>query len=689
MANTEATRTTSSDPLQRELRFLKGVGPCRAAELARAGLRTTDDLLHRFPIRFEDRSRRRRSTDLRPGESAAVCGDVVSAGLRRTRRRGFSLFEMLVRDDAGTLKVVWMNQPFLQEVFSPGQRVALYGKVEWREPGGVRLTNPQYELVDGAEGDDDGGIHTGRIVPVYERIGSLTTKQLRRLVHDVLQQMPTALEDPLPAALRRREALLDRREALWTAHFPAANTSLQLLNTFRAPAQTRLIFEELFLFQLGLGLRRHAMAEERKPRTIRVDDSIRRSALAVLPFRLTAGQKTALRAIVDDMRRSRPMNRLLQGDVGCGKTIVALLAALVVMENGLQVAFMAPTELLAEQHYLSIGRVLAASRFRVTSLTGSASARARRDTVTALESGAADLVVGTHALVQREVRFRELGLAIIDEQHRFGVLQRATLRDKGRRPDVLVMTATPIPRTLALTSYGDLDVSVIRDLPPGRRVVKTKVEPEGRRDAVYEFVERRLGEGRQAYVVFPLVEESDKIDLKAATTMAETLAGRFSDHAVGLLHGRMKPAERDAVMRRFVAGEVPLLVSTTVVEVGVDVPNATVMVVEHAERFGLAQLHQLRGRVGRGPHQSYCRLLYQGPLSEMARARLKVVAGSTDGFEIAEQDLQLRGPGEMLGTRQSGMPTLRVANLIRDHDLMETARREAFAALRIPASPRR
>ena len=589
---------------------------------------------------------------------------------------------MLVRDDAGMFKVVWMNQPFLQEVFSAGQRVALYGKVEWREPDGLRVTNPQYEVIADAQEDDDRGIHTGRIVPVYERVGSLPTKQLRRLVHDVLRQLPAELEDPLPAALRSRHALPDRREALWAAHFPAADTSLELLNRFRSPAQTRLIFEELFLFQLGLGLRRRAMAEERKPRAIRVDDAIRRSALAVLPFRLTAGQQVALRAIVDDMRRPRPMNRLLQGDVGCGKTIVALLAALVVMENGLQVAFMAPTELLAEQHYLSVGRILGPSRFRVVSLTGSGGAKARRDTVTAIETGEANLVVGTHALVQRDVRFHELGLAIIDEQHRFGVLQRATLRDKGRQPDVLVMTATPIPRTLALTSYGDLDVSVIRDLPPGRRPVKTKLEPESHRDAVYEFVRRRLRQGRQAYVVYPLVEESAKIDLKAATTMAESLADVFGDHTVGLLHGRMKPEERAAVMQRFAAGEVHLLVSTTVIEVGVDVPNASVMVVEHAERFGLAQLHQLRGRVGRGPHQSYCRLLFQGPLSEMARARLKAVAGSTDGFDIAEQDLQLRGPGEMLGTRQAGVPTLRVADLTRDHELMVTARREAFAALR-------
>jgi ATP-dependent DNA helicase RecG len=659
---------------------MKGVGPRRAAELERAGLRTADDLLHRFPIRFEDRSRLRRSTELRPGEAAAVCGEVVSAGLRRTRRRGFTLFEMLLRDDAGMFRVIWMNQPFLQDVFSPGQRVALYGKVEWRDPGGLRLTNPQYELTDG-EGDDD-GMHTGRIVPVYERIGSLTTKPLRRLVHDVLQRLPPALDDPLPVALRRRHALPGRREALTASHFPATETSLELLNTFRSPAQTRLILEELFLFQLGLGLRRQAHAEKQKSHAIRVDDTIRRAALAVLPFRLTPDQKTALRTIVDDMRRPRPMNRLLQGDVGCGKTIVALLAALVVMENGLQVAFMAPTELLAEQHYLSIGRLLAGSRFRVTSLTGGAGAKTRRETVTAIETGAADLVVGTHALVQRDVRFRALGLAIIDEQHRFGVLQRATLREKGRQPDVLVMTATPIPRTLALTSYGDLDVSVIRDLPPGRRLVKTKLEPESRRDAVYEFVRRRLREGRQAYVVYPLIEESAKTDLKAATTMAEALAELFPASTVGLLHGRMKPVDRGAVMRGFAAGEVHLLVATTVVEVGVDVPNASIMVIEHAERFGLAQLHQLRGRVGRGLHQSYCRLLYQRPLSEMARARLKAVSGSTDGFDIAEQDLQLRGPGEMLGTRQSGVPTLRVADLIRDHDLMETARREAFAVLR-------
>ena len=638
-----------------------------------------DDLLHRLPIRYEDRSRQRQSSDIRAGETVAMGGEVVSSGLRRTRRRGFSLFEMLVRDDAGMFRVVWMNQPFLQDVFAPGQRIALYGKVEQRHSGGLRLTNPQYELVDAAE--EEAGIHTGRIVPIYERIGSLTTKQLRQLVLAALRQLPTECPDALPEALRRRHGFPNRHDALWGAHFPAPETPLETLNRGRSPALLRLIFEELFLFQLGLGLRRRNWTGRQKSRVPQVDDHIRRSALAVLPFRLTSGQKSALRAIVEDMCRRQPMHRLLQGDVGCGKTIVALLAALVAMENRLQVALMAPTELLAEQHYLSIRLLLAQSRFKTVLLTGSAGAAARREALAALERGDAHLVIGTHTLVQQEVRFRELGLVVIDEQHRFGVLQRATLRDKGPQPDVLVMTATPIPRTLALTSYGDLDVSVIRDLPPGRRPVKTSVLPESRRDDVYAFLRRHLDRGRQAYVVYPLVDESAKIDLKAATVMFHTLAAVFSDYTVGLLHGRMKPDERDAVMRRFTAGAIHVLVATTVIEVGVDVPNATVMVVEHAERFGLAQLHQLRGRVGRGPHQSYCRLLHDGPLSDLARGRLKAVATSTDGFEIAEQDLQLRGPGEMLGTRQSGVPTLRVANLVRDHDVMEDAVREARSTL--------
>ena len=675
--------------LHTELRFLKGVGPRRAAELERAGLRTSDDLLHRFPFRYEDRSRFVRSSELRRGEAAAVRGQVVSTGLRHTRRRGFSLFEMLLRDEAGAFRAVWMNQPYLKTVFSPGQTVLLYGAPEWGESGGLRLSNPQYELLGGGEGGDDGdgreagrGLHSARVVPVYERIGTLTTKQLRGLVHRALEQLPPDLDDPLPAGLRARLRLPDRRQALREAHFPAPDASLSRLNRFRSPAQVRLILEELFLFRLGLEVRGRARTRERKPHAVRVDDRIRRSALAVLPFRLTPGQRGALRTIVDDLRRPHPMNRLLQGDVGCGKTIVALLAALVALENGLQVAFMAPTELLAEQHYLTLRPLLARSRFRVVSLTGSQGAKARRDTLAALEQGEAHLAVGTHALVQRAVAFRRLGLAIIDEQHRFGVRQRATLREKGRRPDVLVMTATPIPRSLALTAYGDLDVSVIRDRPPGRTPVDTRIEPESRRGAVHALVERELRLGRQAYVVYPLVDESDKLDLKAAAVMVDTLARRFPGRAVELLHGRMKSDEREAVMARFAGGGVDVLAATTVIEVGVDVPGASIMVVEHAERFGLAQLHQLRGRVGRGPGRAWCRLLYQEPLSDAGRARLEAVAGTTDGFKLAEHDLRLRGPGEVLGTRQSGLPTLRLANLVRDQDLMDVARDEAARAMR-------
>ena len=680
------TRASTGADLGAALRFLKGVGPRRAAELERAGLRTCDDLLYRFPLRYEDRSRLVRSSDLRPGEAAAVRGTVVSTGLRHTRRRGFSLFEMLARDDAGTFRAVWMNQPYLKTAFSPGQRVQLYGTPEWRDPGGLRLINPQYEVL--GEGDEGGGeqeagsgLHSARVVPVYERIGTLTTKRLRGLVHHALGQMPPDLDDPLPVDLRLRRRLPDRHRALREVHFPPPDTSLAELNRFRSPAQVRLILEELFLFRLGLQVRVQARTRKRKPHAVRVDDRIRRSALAVLPFRLTPGQKDALRTIVDDLCRPYPMNRLLQGDVGCGKTIVALLAALVALENGLQVAFMAPTELLAEQHYLTLRRLLARSRFRVVALTGSHGAKARRDTIAALERGDAHLVVGTHALVQQSVAFRALGLAIIDEQHRFGVRQRATLRDKGRQPDVLVMTATPIPRSLALTAYGDLDVSVIRDRPPGRTPVDTRIEPESRRDAVHALVERELRLGRQAYVVYPLVDESDKVDLKAATVMVDTLARRFPDHEVDLLHGRMKSDARETVMARFAGGDVDVLVATTVIEVGVDVPGASVMVVEHAERFGLAQLHQLRGRVGRGPGRAWCRLLYHEPLSDVGRARLEAVAATTDGFELAEHDLRLRGPGEVLGTRQSGLPTLRVANLVRDQDLMDIARDEAERAL--------
>ena len=678
-------------PIETPLQFLKGVGPRRAADLQRVGLATVEDLLYRFPIRYEDRGQFQTIASLRPGASASVAGEVISCGVRPTRRPRFKIFEMLVRDHTGSLRAVFFNQGFLTDVFHPHQRVILFGRLELTSHG-LQLQNPQYEILKQEAGADAGDagtadaeedtLHTGRIVPVYEKTGTLTTKMQRVLVHQALLQLPSDLADPLPHEVRERLALVDRRRALADVHFPPAGTPVEALNAFRSAAQRRLIFEEFFLFQLGLVLRRRQADAERKPRSVVISDDIRESARRVLPFKLTGDQKKVIAEIVEDMKRPQPMNRLLQGDVGSGKTIVALLAALVAMENGLQVAFMAPTEILAEQHFITIRRLLEASRFRMVLLTGATPAKKRRESQAELSGGSIHLAVGTHALVQDPVLFRELGLVVIDEQHRFGVLQRATLRAKGLHPDVLVMTATPIPRTLALTTYGDLDVSIMREMPPGRFPIKTVAKPESRREEIYDFIRRQIDTGRQIYVVYPLVEESEKVDLKAATEMADHLAQDvFPTYRVALLHGRMKPDAKERVMGAFARGEFDILVSTTVIEVGVDVSNAAVMLVEHAERFGLSQLHQLRGRVGRGPHQSYCVLLYQYPLTDQGRARLKALTESTDGFEIAERDLELRGPGDFFGTRQSGMPTLRVGDLVRDHTLMEEARREAAAAL--------
>jgi ATP-dependent DNA helicase RecG len=669
------------DWLATPLRFVRGVGPRRGADLERVGLHTVEDLLLRFPLRYEDRAALATIRELRPGRTATVIGEVLSSGLRTTRRPGFRLFEMIVRDATGHVRVVFPNQAFLRDVFRSGQQVVLFGTLELRGAG-LQFTNPEYEIVRGDADDDEGTIHTGRIVPIYEKAGSVTPRMQRTLVHHLLADLPEDIADPVPPEVRTALDLADRRRAIVETHFPAPGTDLSVLNAFRAPAQTRLIYEEFFLFQAGLILLKRRHASVTKPRTLVIDDRIRESARRALPFRLTDGQKTALREIVTDLQRPGPMNRLLQGDVGAGKTIVALIAAIVAMENGWQVAFMAPTEILADQHYLTIRRLLDRSRFRVASLTGSRSATRRRDAYAELASGAVDLVVGTHAIAEAHVTFKRLGLVIIDEQHRFGVVQRASLRTKGENPDVLVMTATPIPRTLALTAYGDLDVSVIGDLPPGRQPIRTIARPDSRRDEAEALARHELAEGRQVYVVYPLVDESEKIDLRAATAMADHLQHEvFPEYQVALLHGRLKQDEKDRVMAGFARGDIHVLVSTTVIEVGVDVPNATLMIVEHAERFGLSQLHQLRGRVGRGTHPATCVLLYQPPLGEAGKERLDALVTTTDGFVIAERDLALRGPGDFFGTRQSGMPTLRVGDLRRDHALLEEARHVAVAYL--------
>ena len=659
--------------LSTPLQFLKGVGPRKAADLKRAGLHTVEDLLYRFPFRYEDRSRMQPVASLRPGVKAAVLGEIKSARLAITRRRGFKIFNAIVGDASGAIRCTWMNQAFLADILQPHLPVVIFGDVKL-DSTGLHFLNPEYELVT----DDISGVHTGRIVPFYEKAGSVTPNMQRKLVRSAVDQLPPELPDILPADVRARLHLMARYAAIEESHFPPNEASVDQLNAFRTPAQRRMIFEEFFLFQIGHAWRRHTSSIELKPFVPTVDDRIRAAAAKILPFKLTAGQREAVKEIVDDMRRPEPMQRLLQGDVGAGKTIVALLAALVAMENGLQVAFMAPTEILAGQHYANIARLLSQSRFRVDLLTGSTPGLQKHTLHAHIERGSSNLIVGTHALVQEAIRFHKLGLVIIDEQHRFGVAQRAALSAKGLRPDVLLMTATPIPRTLALTDYSELDVSKIPDMPPGRTPVQTWVKPESRRDEIYQLIRAELDRGRQAYVIYPLVEESEKIDLKSATEMADHLQAEvFPSYRVVLLHGRMKSDAKDRIMQAFAAGLIHILVSTTVVEVGVDVPNASVMLVEHAERFGLSQLHQLRGRVGRGPWQSHCVLLYQSPWTDDARERLKALALTSDGFAIAERDLELRGPGDFFGTRQSGLPRLRTGDLVRDREIMEEAHREA------------
>jgi ATP-dependent DNA helicase RecG len=676
----------AGDPLQIPLQYVKGVGPRRAVDLAKAGLHTVEDLLCRFPRRYEDRSRFQPIASLKPGAPAAVLGEVLQCGLARTRRPGFTLFTALVQDDSGQVKVVWPNQGFLKDVVKPHQRVVLFGRAEYWGSRGLQLTAPEFEvLTEDQEGEP---LHTGRIVPIYERTGIVTPNMHRRLVHDLLGLLTTALVELLPPPLVARERWPDRRTALRQTHFPDPGSDVETLNAFGSPAQRRLIFEDFFVYQTGLALRRRQNASVQKPHVVRVTETVRSRARAVLPFKLTDGQRTALRDIVTDLQRPWPMQRLLQGDVGSGKTVVAFIAALVAMENGFQAAVMAPTEILAEQHLRTLEGWLFGTGFRIGLLTGRVGDAARRRLLAEIAAGEVQLIVGTHALVQEEVTFRALSLVVIDEQHRFGVLQRGTLAGKGLHPDVLLMTATPIPRTLALTACGDMDVTTMRDRPPGRQPIRTLVQPSTRRDEVYRLIRAAVAQGRQVYVIYPIIEASEKVDLKNATEMAAHLgADVFSDLVVELLHGRLKADTKDTVMRRFADGEIHVLVSTTVVEVGVDVPNATVMVVEHAERFGLAQLHQLRGRIGRGIHASTCVLLYDTPWSDDAKARLTAMAESEDGFLLAERDLALRGPGDVFGIRQSGAPLLRAGDPVRDADLLERAHAEARAMVDADAVP--
>jgi len=695
------------------VQYVKGIGPKLAEILAAKGISTVGDLLNYLPFRYEDRLNPRGIAELRAGEMATVIGEVRNSGLFRTRR--MPIFQLTVGQGRSKLKCLWFNATYLQDKFKAGQLVALYGKVEQDSRSGeLQIIQPQVEMLGDAAGDaaDDkaaASLEVGRIVPIYESAGQgkVSARWFRKVIHTALEELTPEITEAIPAAVRERLALLSPREALWRVHWPEPGESFEDLQSSRTPAHIRLIFEELFFTELGLELKRR----QQKTKTgiaFKLDDRVRQAIKKILPFHPTAAQKRVLKEIADDMQQAHPMRRLLQGDVGSGKTIVGFQAAIIAIENGYQVALMAPTEILAQQHYFSARKILEAAGYRIVLLTGSLESDRKREIRRHIAQGNAQLVIGTHALLEEKVEFAKPGLVIVDEQHRFGVLQRLKLMKKSgdsskgvalteseaeaaktnlAEPDVLVMTATPIPRTLALTLYGDLDLSVLDELPPGRTPIVTRRITDDRSNEVWEFVRKQVAKGHQVYVVYPVIAENEETEVKAAVKMYKELSGKiFADLKVGLLHGRLDSDLKDQVMRMFQKGDLQILVATTVIEVGVDVPNATVMVIEHAERFGLAQLHQLRGRIGRGAAKSFCILMTGGKVTEEGERRLDAMVKTNDGFKIAELDLELRGPGEFFGTRQAGMPSFLVANLIRDRQLLELAKREAASVMAGPNS---
>jgi ATP-dependent DNA helicase RecG len=678
---------------------------------------TVEDLLNYLPMRYEDRSHPAAIRDLSDKLEASLELIVHRAhGYPIRNRSRLFIFEITAIDAGKTGRevIVWwfvsgrraydIVKYYTQKLVA-GTRFITFGRWEWNAAKSTYKLQlhraadeleilPSLEQPPEATPDEElnpeqseenvsdpslAAIHVGRRVPVYRKLGPFNSKRIREIMHALLARIdPAAIEETLPADLLQRVKLIGRAQALREIHFPPPDVPMADYEQSRSPAHVRMIFEDFFWVTFAIGVRRGRRVKEVKDATIRIDKQVKEAIAAVLPFKLTDAQRRVTREIFSDMKSSAPMNRLLQGDVGSGKTIVALIAMVAAMQNDLQTALMAPTEILAEQHARNIKRLLARTPYRVELLTGSLRASEKRQLQAALEDGEIHAVVGTQTLIQEKVSFAKLGLAVIDEQHRFGVMQRAELRARGLNPDVLVMTATPIPRSLSMTLYGDLDVSVIDELPPGRTPIETIVAAEDQRQEVKRLISREIKAGHQVYVVYPLVEGSEKLDLKDATRRYEYLRDTvFPKLSVGLLHGKMKAAEKEKVMKAFVAGEIKILVSTTVIEVGVDVPNASVMIVENAERFGLSQLHQLRGRVGRGAKKSYCVLLTSDKKTAIAEERLGIMAQTSNGFLIAEKDLELRGPGELLGTRQSGLAELRVGNLVRDQQLLERARREA------------
>jgi ATP-dependent DNA helicase RecG len=650
-----------------ELQFLKGVGPGRAELLRNAGISNVRDLLFFFPFRYEDRRHPARIAELGRSIDTPVLlrGRVTSAGARVSPLKRMRLFEAVLDDGTGSVRLIWFNQAFLADQIHRGDRLAVYGAPRAGGQRGLTIESPDWEKFEGSEEEE------GAIVPIYSKVGNIPAKALRKIVASAIDAALPQLADPLPDELRAKLGVIDLQTAIRALHQPAELTPQFLAS--RSPAHTRIILQDFFTLQLALRVRRASEETRTKSRRIEIDDALREEVKRILPFRLTTAQKRVLKEIADDLRSARPMYRLLQGDVGSGKTIVALIAAILMIRNGHQVALLAPTEILVEQHYQRI-RQLVDHSLIVARATGSMSAGERRTLAAGLRDGYIQLVVGTHALLEDRIQFKSLGLAIVDEQHRFGVEQRQKLFAKGEMPDILVMTATPIPRSLALAVYGDLELSVIDELPPGRQRIKTAVRETYEADKVYDFIDGQVSEGAQIYIVYPIIEESEKSNLKPLTHGFEAMKVRFPNRRVAMMHGRMKADEKDDVMQRFKRGEIDILVATTVIEVGIDVPNASLMLIVDADRFGLSQLHQLRGRVGRGERKSYCVLLHDPKAASDAKDRLRTFERSRDGFEVAEHDLESRGPGEFLGTRQSGAMKFRMGHILRDYDHMERAR---------------
>jgi ATP-dependent DNA helicase RecG len=653
------------DRLKNSAQYIKGVGPNRFKLLNRLGIYTVEDILYYFPRGYEDRRVFSPIAQLEAKSFATIKGEILTLNLRRSKR-GLTILQLTVADGSGVVTAVWFNQPFMKRYFKIGQKVILYGKVErYRH---LQMSSPDFEIVR----ENNSPVHMGKIVPVYSLTSRLHQKYLRTIIERTVKNCFSFIPDMLPAKLRTRLNLLPLTQAIRHIHFPQDFAG-------RDAAFKRLVFDEFFLIQMILALKKSRRNKTEAAVIHKTEGKLIEKFKSLLPFKLTPAQNKVIKEIENDMKSPRAMNRLLQGDVGSGKTIVAAYALVLSVQSGFQVALMAPTEILAEQHYLLLSKLLMPLDINVGILISSMSGTAKSNTIREIESGALNIVVGTHALIEENIQFKKLGLVIVDEQHKFGVLQRSGLRRKGMNPDCLTMTATPIPRTLAMTVYGDLDISTISELPQGRLPISTFWIREGHIREVYKFIHEEIARGRQAYIVYPLIEKSAALELKAATDMYNKLKeNEFRSYRVGLIHGQMKAAEKEQVMNSVRDHKIDILVSTTVIEVGIDIPNASVMVIEHAENFGLSQLHQLRGRIGRGEHSSYC-ILVSDPQTEKAKLRIEALLNTQDGFRLAEQDMDIRGPGKFFGPAQHGLPELRLGNIVRDMRLMELARKESFA----------